>query len=474
LYKKRPGKKIMHLDPLILSRLQFAWVIALHILLPAFTVGLASFIALLEGAHFFTKREVYFRISIFWTKIFAISFGMGVVSGIVMPFQIGTNWSRYADATANVLSPLFAYEGLTAFFLEASFLGVLLFGRKLVPRWAHFVSALMVALGTLISTFWILAANSWMQTPAGFKIIDGRFFPTDWLAIIFNPSFPYRFGHNVVGFYITTGFVVIAVAAYFMRKKIFVEESRIMFSMTFWLLTLLVPLQIILGDIHGLNTFKYQPAKLAAIEAHWTPEKRAALILFALPDEKNEVNHAVIEVPLLGSLVLTHDLNGEVPGLKQWPADQRPPVAIPFFAFRIMVGMGFIMLGLIMASLWLRFRHRLFDTKCFLRLCQFTAPVGFLAVLAGWVTTEVGRQPWTVYGLLRTAHSVSPSLTGGDVLISLICYMFVYLIIFPVGILLMARIIRKGPSNTLNDEPVEGGQPSGPVVTPPEYTNHVN
>jgi cytochrome d ubiquinol oxidase subunit I len=399
---------------------------------------------------------------------------MGVVSGIVMPFQFGTNWSRYADATANVLSPLFAYEGLTAFFLEASFLGVLLFGRKLVPRWAHFVAALMVALGTLISTFWILSANSWMQTPAGFKITDGRFFPTDWLAIIFNPSFPYRFGHNVVGFYITTGFVVIAVAAYFMRKKIFIEESRIMFSMTFWLLTLLVPLQIFLGDLHGLNTFKYQPAKLAAIEAHWTPEKRAALVLFAIPDEKNEVNHAVIEVPLLGSLVLTHELDGEVPGLKQWPADQRPPVAIPFFAFRIMVGIGFIMLGLIMASLWLRFRHRLFDAKWFLRLCQFAAPVGFLAVLAGWVTTEVGRQPWTVYGLLRTAHSVSPSLTGRDVLISLICYMLVYLIIFPVGILLMARIIRKGPSNTSNDAPIEGGQPSGPVVTPPEYTNHAN
>jgi cytochrome d ubiquinol oxidase subunit I len=233
---------------------------------------------------------------------------MGVVSGIVMPFQFGTNWSRYADATANVLSPLFAYEGLTAFFLEASFLGVLLFGRKLVPRWAHFVSALMVALGTLISTFWILSANSWMQTPAGFKITDGRFFPTDWLAIIFNPSFPYRFAHNVVGFYITTGFVVVAVAAYFIRKKMFAEESRIMFSMTFWLLTVLVPVQIMLGDLHGLNTFRYQPAKLAAIEAHWSPEKRAPLVLFALPDEKNEMNHAVVEVPLLGSLILTHDL----------------------------------------------------------------------------------------------------------------------------------------------------------------------
>lgn len=351
---------------------------------------------------------------------------------------------------------------------------MLLFGRRLVPRWAHFVAALMVALGTLISTFWIISANSWMQTPRGFKIVDGQFFPTDWLAIIFNPSFPYRLGHNVVGFYITTGFVVIAVAAYFMRRKMFVKESRVMFSMTFWLLTLLIPLQIVLGDLHGLNTLKYQPTKLAAIEAHWAPEKRAPLILFAIPDQKNEVNHSAIEVPLLGSLILTHKLNGEVPGLKQWPVDQRPPVAIPFFTFRIMVGLGFTMLGLVIISLWLRFRRRLFDTPWFLQLCQYVAPIGFLTVLAGWVTTEVGRQPWTVYGLLRTAHSVSPSLTGADVLLSLASYMLVYLIIFPFGILLMARIVRKGPLHPPKEESIEGGQPSKPIVTPPEYTPHDN
>lgn len=462
----------MHLDPLILSRLQFGWVVAFHILLPSFTIGLASFIAVLEGLHFFTRREIYFRISIFWIKIFAISFGMGVVSGIVMPFQFGTNWSRYADATANVLSPLFAYEGLTAFFLEASFLGVLLFGRNLVPRWAHFIAALMVALGTLISTFWILSANSWMQTPAGFKIMDGRFFPSDWLAIIFNPSFPYRFGHNVVGFYITTAFVVIAVGAYLIRKNIHAEEGRVMFSMTFWLLSLLIPAQIILGDMHGLNTLKYQPAKLAAIEAHWTPEKRAPLILFAIPDDKQEMNHAVIEVPLLGSLILTHEIDGEVPGLKQFPVDDRAPVAIPFFSFRIMVGLGLIMFSVVMISLWLRFRKRLFTTDWFLRLCQYIAPIGFLTVIAGWVTTEVGRQPWTVYGLLRTAHSVTPSLSGTDVLLSIAGYMIVYLIIFPVGIILMTRIVRKGPSQVIEKEPIEGGQPSGPVVTPPEYKPH--
>ncbi|KTD40954.1 cytochrome ubiquinol oxidase subunit I [Legionella parisiensis] len=459
----------MHLDPLILSRLQFAWVIGLHILLPAFTVGLASYIALLEGVHFITKREIYFRISTFWTKIFAISFGMGIVSGIVMPFQFGTNWSRYADSTANVLSPLFAYEGLTAFFLEAAFLGVLLFGRKLVPRWAHFGAALMVASGTLISSFWILAANSWMQTPAGYKIVDGRFFPADWWSIIFNPSFPYRILHNVTGFYITTALVVISVAAYFIRRNKFVSESRVMLSMTFWLLTLLVPLQIVLGDLHGLNTLKYQPAKLAAIEAHWEPEKRAPLILFALPDEKNEMNHAVIEIPLLGSLILTHELNGEVPGLKQWPANERPPVAIPFFSFRIMVGLGIIMLVLIAISLWLRIRHRLYDTPWFLRTCQFAAPLGFLAVLAGWATTEVGRQPWTVYGLLRTSDSVTPSLAGSDVLLSLLGYIVVYLIIFPVGAFLMARIVRKGFAEPEGIElPIEGGQHASPIT----FTEH--
>jgi len=331
------------LSPLLLSRLQFAWVIAWHILLPAFTIGSASFIALLEGLYLASGRDVYFRLSNFWIRIFAIAFGMGVVSGIVMPFQIGTNWSRYADATANVLSPLFGYEGITAFFLESAFLGVLLFGRKLVPRWAHFVSALMVALGTLFSSFWILAANSWMQTPSGYVVIDGRFFPSDWLRIIFNPSFPYRFAHTVVGFYVTTGFVVIGVAAYYLRRGRFVEESRVMLSMTLWLLTVLVPLQIVLGDQHGLNTLAYQPAKVAAMEGDWDTQSRMPLVLFAIPDEANATNRDAIEIPDLGSLILTHDPNGVVRGLKNWPRDQWPPVAIPFFAFRIMVSIGLLM-----------------------------------------------------------------------------------------------------------------------------------
>ena len=455
----------MDFDPVFFSRLQFAWVIGWHILLPAFTVGLAAYIALLEGLNFVTGRQVYLLVSMFWIKIFSISFGMGVVTGIVMPFQFGTNWSRYSDATANVLSPLFAYEGLTAFFLEAAFLGVLLFGRKLVPQWAHFVAALMVALGTLFSSFWILAANSWMQTPAGYEIIDGRFFPTDWLQVVFNPSFPSRLAHTVVAFFITTGFVVMGVGAYLLRREKSAEEGRAMLSMTLWLLTVLVPLQIFLGDHHGLNTLKYQPAKLAAIEAHWETSRRVPITLFAIPDEKTEANHFSVDVPFVGSLILTHEIDGEVKGLKDFPADQRPPVAIPFFAFRIMVGCGLVMLGIVLLGGWLRWRGRLDDSPLFLQLCQLVVPIGFIAVIAGWVVTEVGRQPWTVYGLLSTADSVSPSLTGFDVLISLLAYVVVYLFMYPSGVLLMWRIVRTGPAT--GEEPdatIEAGRPKAPVL----------
>jgi cytochrome d ubiquinol oxidase subunit I len=455
----------VELDPVLLSRFQFAWVIAWHILLPAFTVGLASFIAVLEGLRLATGRGVYVRISTFWIKIFSIAFGMGVVTGIVMPFQFGTNWSRYADATANVLSPLFAYEGLTAFFLEAAFLGVLLFGRKLVPPWAYFVASLMVAMGTLFSSFWILAANSWMQTPAGYEIVNGQFFPKDWLQVIFSPSFPYRLAHVVVGFFVTTGFVVLGVGAYLVRHDPAGEEGRTMLSMTLWLLTVLVPLQMLIGDQHGLNTRDHQPAKLAAIEARWETERRVPLTLFAIPSDKAENNYFAIEVPWLGSLILTHDLDGEVKGLKDFPADQRPPVAIPFFAFRTMVACAGVMLGLVVLGGWLRWRGRLYDTPLFLRLAQFAAPLGFVAVIAGWCVTEVGRQPWTVYGLLRTAQSVSPSLTSYDVAISLAGYMLVYLLIYPWGLLLMLRIVRKGPGHSAEQASrIEAGRPQAPVL----------
>ncbi len=454
----------MSSSALLLSRLQFAWVIAWHILLPAFTIGLASYIAVLETLYFVRRREIYLTLSSFWTKLFAVSFGMGVVSGIVMPFQFGTNWSRFSDVTANVLSPLLAYEGLMAFFLEAAFLGVLLFGRKLVPAWAHVLAAVMVAGGTLLSAFWILATNSWMQTPAGYELVNGRFFPKDWLQIIFNPSFPYRFAHMVVACYITTALVVLGVAAHYLRRGRFAAEARTMMSMALGLLTILVPLQMLIGDAHGRNTLEYQPAKLAAIEARWTTASHVPLTLFALPDEQTASNRYALDVPDLGSLILTHDRDGTVRGLEDWPRSEWPPVAIPFFTFRIMVGIAVLMLLLVLASWWLRARGRLYSARGFLRLCELASPLGFLAVLAGWITTEVGRQPWTVYGLLRTADSVSPSLTGVDVALSLAGYAVVYLIIYPVGIRHMYRIVQRGPSEgTAEPELIESGRPERPI-----------
>jgi cytochrome d ubiquinol oxidase subunit I len=454
----------MTLDPLLLSRIQWFWVIGWHILLPAFTVGLASYIAVLEGLFFFTGDGGWLRISRFWTRIFSVSFGMGVVSGIIMPFQFGTNWSRFSDATANILSPMLAYEDLMAFFLEATFLGVLLFGRHLVPRWTHLFAACMVALGTLMSSFWILSVNSWMQTPAGYTMRDGRFFPLDWGAIVFNPSFPYRLAHNVAAFYVTTGFVVLGVGAWLLRRPAFAEDGRRIFRMAVGFLTVFVPLQIVLGDMHGLNTAHYQPAKLAAMEGRWESASPAPLTLFGLPNQKEERTDYALDIPVLGSLILTHSMTGEVRGLKTFPIDQRPPVWPVFWAFRVMVGIGLAMLGVIALAWVLRLRGRLYDTRWFLKLCMLSGPFGFIAVIAGWTTTEVGRQPWTVYGLLRTAQSVSPSLTGADVLWSFLAYAAVYMLMFPAGIAVMARIVRQGPAEVPPDTPVEGLQPQAPIL----------
>jgi len=457
------------LDPLLLSRLQWVWVISWHILLPAFTVGLASYIAVLEGLAFFTGKAAWARISAFGTRIFAVSFGMGVVSGIVMPFQIGTNWSRFSDTTANVLAPLLAYEGLTAFFLEASFLGVLLFGRKLVPAWLHFFSGLMVAAGTLFSTFWILSVNSWMQTPAGFHVSDGRFFPDDWWAVIFNPSFPYRYFHNVTAFYITTGFVVLGVGAWLLRRGRSNAEAGTMVRMALNLLIILVPLQMVIGDLHGTNTGKYQPAKLAAIEGRYDTVHPEPLTLFGIPDDKTGTMRYAVEIPVLGSLLLTHSWDGAIKGLDSFPPDQRPPVGPPFFGFRIMVGIAFVMLFMAVTGQVLLRRGRLDHSAWFLRLCQWTAPLGFVAVIAGWTTTEVGRQPWTVYGLMRTAQSVTPSLTGRDVALSLALYIVVYLIMFPTGIAFMAGIVRRGVGPALAPPPaIQAGRPVPPYVAAAE------
>ena len=458
----------MTLDPLFLSRVQWAWVIGWHILLPAFTVGMASYIAVLEGLYFFRRGEIWLRMSQFWTRIFSVAFGMGVVTGIVMPFQFGTNWSRFSDATANVLSPMLAYEDLMAFFLEATFLGVLLFGRRLVPPWAHFLAACMVALGTLMSSFWILAANSWMQTPAGYTVHDGRFFPVDWMAIVFNPSFPYRLAHNVSAFYVTTGFVVLGVGATLVRRGVSMVEAQRMVMMALGFLVVFVPLQIFLGDLQGLNTRQYQPAKLAAIEGRWQTAAPAPLTLFGIPNPAQQRMDDAIELPYLGSLILTHSLNGTVQGLSDVPPDQRPPVGPVFFAFRLMVAIGLAMLAIVSLGWWLHRRGRLFETAWFLRLCQWSASFGFIAVLAGWTVTEVGRQPWTVYGALRTANSVSPSLTGHDVAWSLLAYMAIYLTMYPAGFAVMARTVRQGCAGAEAPQPpVAALQPQAPFAATP-------
>jgi cytochrome d ubiquinol oxidase subunit I len=454
----------MILDPVFLSRLQFAFVIAFHILLPAFTVGLASFIVLLEGLHLVKRDPVYLRLSVFWTRIFAVSFGMGVVSGIVMPFQFGTNWSRYTDATGNVLGPLFAYEGLVAFFLEAGFLGIMLFGRKRVPPWAHFLSAAMVAAGTLFSSFWILAANSWMQTPAGYEVVDGRFVPASWLAVIFNPSFPYRLVHTVVAFYLTTAFAVLGVTAWHVKHRLHLQEAQPALMMTVIFIAIFVPVQIIMGDLHGGNTLEHQPVKLAAMEGLWESRSHVPMVLFAIPDENAAMNRAEVAIPEVASYYLTHDPDTVVKGLKQAPRRDRPPVAPVFFAFRGMVGLGILMLITAYWGVWLAFRKRLFTTRAFHNACIAMLPAGFVAVLCGWTVTEVGRQPWVVYGLMRTRDAVSPSLTGADVLTSIALYIVVYLIVFGAGLFYMTRLARAGPPEHVDArEPDLDERPARPL-----------
>jgi len=451
-------------DPLILSRIQFGFVIAFHFLLPALTIGLASYIAVLEGMHLLRREPRYLRLSTFWLRVFAVSFGMGVVSGIVVPFQFGTNWSVYAQRTGSVVAPLMGYEGLMAFFLEAAFLGVLLFGRKLVPPWAHFAAAVIVAAGTLFSAFWILAANSWMQTPDGFRVVDGRFEPVDWLRIIFNPSFPFRLAHTVTAAYLTTGFTVIGVAAWFLRRGRHTEEAKTMLRMGVLLASFLVPLQLVLGDLHGRNTLEHQPAKLAAIEGIWDSGPGQPAVLFALPDQQAATNRDEISIPRLGSLYLTHSWDGFVKGLKDFPREDWPPVKPVFYAFRSMVGMWLLMSALTLWAWWLGWRGRLFTDRRFLAAAQWGVPLGFVAVTAGWITTEVGRQPFVVYGHLRTADAVTPSLSGGSVAVSLLSYIIVYAIIFGFGAYYLARIIRQGvPQERPQAEPAPSERPARPL-----------
>lgn len=438
-----------------LARLQFAFVVSAHIIFPSFTIGLASYLAVLEGLWLWKREQRYQALYDYWKVIFAIVFGMGVVSGVVMSYQFGTNWATFSDKTGPIIGPLMGYEVLTAFFLESGFLGIMLLGKNRVGEKLHFFATLMVAVGTLFSAFWILSANSWMQTPAGYVINSrGQFEPENWRAIIFSPSFPYRFVHMVMAAYLTTALVVGGTGALHLLRKVSDKMARTMLSMAYWMILIVAPLQILAGDQHGLNTLEHQPAKIAAIEGHWDTQRGdVPLILFGIPDDENEITRYKIEIPYGDSLILNHSFDGFLEGLSSWPKDERPPMVIVFFTFRLMVGLGFAMLGMSLWSAYLRLRGRLYTERWFARAAVVMAPTGFLAVLAGWITTEVGRQPYTVYGLLRTTESAS-NLDASTVATSLAGFFIVYLFLFGAGSFYVLRLIWRG--STSLPEPTKG------------------
>ena len=447
-----------HFDALVLARFQFAFTVSAHIIFPAFSIGTASYLFVLEALWLKTKDKTYLELFDFWKTIFAVAFGMGVVSGIVMSYQFGTNWAVFSDKAGPVIGPLMGYEVLTAFFLEAGFLGVMLFGLKRVGPGLHFLATGMVALGTLISATWILAVNSWMQTPTGFAINEnGQFIPVDWWAVIFNASFPYRLVHMVLAAYLTTAFVVGAVGAWHLLKRTAPLRAYTMFSMAMWMAAIVAPLQILAGDAHGLNTLEHQPAKVMAMEGHFDSHPNGApLILFGIPNQPEKRVDYAVEIPKLSSLILKHGLDEPLAGLDTIPEDKQPPVAIVFWSFRLMVGIGFAMLGIGMWSLLCRYRRTLDSNVWLHRVAVAMGPAGFAAVLAGWVTTEVGRQPFTIYGHLLTAESHSP-IAAPAVATSLIAFIVVYFFVFGAGtfylLRLMARLPRD-PSPELMEGPI--------------------
>jgi cytochrome d ubiquinol oxidase subunit I len=433
------------LNPVLLARVQFAFTVSFHIIFPAFTIGLASWLAVVEWRWLKTGNPVYESIYRMWVKIFAVAFGMGVVSGVVLSYQFGTNWSVFADKVGNVLGPLLGYEVLTAFFLESTFLGIMLFGWNRVSKKMHVTATLIVAVGTVISAFWILSANSWMQTPAGFRVgADGLLYPTDWRQVIFNPSFPYRFVHMVTGAYLTTAFTVGGIGAFYLRRGLHTQPARVMMGMAMIMAVFVAPLQLLFGDLHGLNTVEHQPAKVAAMEGIWDTERGAALKLFGWPDQEEEKTKYAIEIPGLSSLILTHDWNGEVKGLKEWPPEERPPVAVVFWSFRIMVGLGLLMIATGVMAVVLHLKKTLFTTRWFQLWCTAMTPAGFIAVLAGWVVTEVGRQPYVVYKVLFTAESISP-VAAEPVALSLLAFVVTYALVFGAGVYYIIRLVMKGP-----------------------------
>ena len=465
-------------DAIVLARFQFAFTVSFHIIFPAFSIGLASYLAVLQGLWLWTKQEVYLELFDFWKTIFALAFGMGVVSGIVMSYQFGTNWSVFSDKAGPVIGPLMGYEVLSAFFLEAGFLGVMLFGRNRVGPGLHFFATLMVAFGTLMSATWILAVNSWMQTPQGFGMNDvGQFIPLDWWAIIFNPSFPYRLVHMVLAAYLTTALLVGAVGALHLIRRTSPLRAGKMFSMAMWMLTIVAPLQIFVGDMHGLNTLEHQPTKVMAMEGHYESHPDGApLILFGIPNpDEKRIDYAV-EIPKLSSLILKHSLNAPLAGLDTVPEELHPPVAIVFWSFRVMIMLGFAMLGLGAWSLYCRWRGTLYQNDWLHRLALVMGPAGFVAVLAGWITTEVGRQPYTVYGHLLTADSISP-ISAPAVASSLIAFIIVYFLVFGAGTFYILRLMSrlpKDPMDDLDEGPIRtaGITPAPHLARKQEFDHH--
>ena len=461
------------LSALELARIQFGFTVSFHIIFPAITIGLASYLAVLEGLWLWKKDTVYRDLYHFWSKIFAVNFAMGVVSGLVMAYQFGTNWSYFSAFAGSITGPLLAYEVLTAFFLEAGFLGVMLFGWNRVGPGLHFFATIMVAIGTLISATWILASNSWMQTPQGHEIINGVVVPVDWFKVIFNPSFPYRLAHMTVAAFLATALFVGASGAWHLLRGNDNPRVRKMFSMAMWMVLIVAPLQIAIGDAHGLNTLEHQPAKIAAMEGHWRNEPGAGvpLILFGIPDMQAEETRYAIEIPRLGSVILTHSLDGQFPGLSEFPAQDRPNSLLVFWSFRIMVGLGMLMLLLGVCGLWLRWRKGMFAQRLFLRFATVMGPSGLIAILAGWYTTEIGRQPWVVYGVMRTEHAVS-NHSALVLSTTLIAFIVMYFAVFGTGVSYMLKLVSKGPQHTEDEtpphDPGQSQRPARPLSAAPD------
>lgn len=444
---------MLNLDPILLARIQFAFTVSFHIIFPSLSIGLASFLTVLEWRWLRSQDERYRDLYHFWIKIFAVAFGMGVVSGVVMSYEFGTNWSVFAYKVGNVIGPLLGFEVLTAFFLEASFLGVMLFGWGRVSRGMHFAATAIVAIGTLISAFWILSANSWMQTPQGFTMgADGRLNPLNWLQIIFNPSFPFRLMHMVTAAYLATAFLVGGVGALYLWKQQNLPYAKIMLGMATMMAALVAPVQLLIGDMHGLNTLAHQPAKIAAMEGVWQTQANVPLLLFAIPDEQTRQNFAEVKIPHLASLILTHQWNGQVKGLNDF-GKNIPPVGVVFYSFRVMVGIGMLMIFIGIISAIQYFRRKLFTSKWLHGWWILMTPAGLIAILAGWFVTEIGRQPYAVYGVIQTLEAATPANLGPQVAWSLASFILVYAFIFGAGSYYIIKLISKGVSASADKEP---------------------